>query len=68
MKLDKTAFKFNTFEEASNTVEFWRSRPVAERLKSAYELSLRAHGLDPKENHRLDKTYFRMRIHEKQYF
>ncbi len=41
-RLDRTAFKMQTAEEASNTVAYWRQRPDAEKLRAAYHLSLRA--------------------------
>ena len=60
-RLDRTAFKMQTVEEASNTVAYWRQRPDAEKLRAAYHLSLRAWGYDPENEPRLDRTKFSMR-------
>ncbi|HSF89793.1 MAG TPA: hypothetical protein VLA46_10270 [Saprospiraceae bacterium] len=60
-RLDRTAFKMQTAEQASNTVAYWRQRPDAEKLRAAYHLSLRAWGYDPENEPRLDKTKFSMR-------
>ena len=62
-KLDRTAFKRQTAEEASNTTEYWRQQSDAFKLRSAYHLSLRAFGYDPENEPRLDRTVFSMRKH-----
>ena len=60
-RLDRTAFKMQKAEEASNTVEYWRQRSDADRLRAAYHLSLRAYGYDPANDPPLDRTKFSMR-------
>ncbi len=60
-RLDRTAFKMQKAEEASNTVEYWRQQSDADRLRAAYHLSLRAYGYDPANEPRLDRTKFSMR-------
>ena len=60
-KLDRTAFKMQTAEEASKTTEYWRQQSDADRLRAAYHLSLRAYGYDPASEPRLDRTKFSMR-------
>ena len=60
-RLDRTAFKMQTAEEASNTGAYWRQKPDAEKLRAAYHLSLRAWGYDPENEPRLDRTKFSMR-------
>ncbi|HZV70425.1 MAG TPA: hypothetical protein VFG10_12805 [Saprospiraceae bacterium] len=62
-KLDKTAFKKQTAEDAANTVAYWRTQSYADRLTSAYHLSLRAYGYDPADEPRLDRTAFSTRKH-----
>lgn len=62
-RLDKTAFKIQTLDEASNNVAFWRTQPDWYKLQSAYHLSLRAYGYDPGNEPRLDRTAFSMRKH-----
>lgn len=63
-KLDRTSFKRQTVEEASHTSIYWRTRSDAEKLRSAYHLSLRAYGYDPNDEPRLDRTAFSMRKRE----
>ena len=60
-RLDRTAFKMQTAANASNTVEYWRQQSDADKLRSAYHLSLRAYGYDPANEPRLDRTKFSMR-------
>jgi|GEM_PF-6163804 len=57
-KLDKTIFTKQTHKEASNNRQYWLSKTVEERLVAAYRLTLRAYGLDPDVEHKLNKTYF----------
>ena len=60
-RLDRTAFKRQTAEEASNTIAYWRKQTDAAKIKAAYHLSLRAWGFDPENEPRLDRTKFSMR-------
>ena len=60
-KLDRTVFKHQSVEEASDTVGYWRKQSDAFKLRSAYHLSLRAFGYDPADEPRLDRTVFSMR-------
>jgi len=60
-RLDRTAFKMQKAEEASNTVEYWKQQSDADRLRTAYHLTLRAYGYDPANEPRLDRTKFSMR-------
>lgn len=62
-KLDRTAFKRQTAQEASNTVAYWRTQSDADKIRAAYHLSLRAYGYDPADEPRLDRTAFSMRKH-----
>lgn len=58
-RFDKTAYAEKTFAEADNSVAYWRTRPMWERLQAGYHLSLRAYGHDPNEKEsRFDFSYF----------
>ena len=60
-RLDRTAFKRQTAEEASSKVAYWRQQSDVEKIRAAYHLSLRAWGYDPENEPRLDRTKFSMR-------
>ena len=60
-RLDRTAFKQQSAEEASDTVDYWRRKSDAEKLRAAYHLSLRAWGYDPEDEPQLDRTKFSSR-------
>ncbi len=63
-KLDRTAFSMGTFEDASNWVAYWRTRPLAERLQAAWMLTCRAYGYSEDRPPKLDRTFFSMRKSE----
>ncbi len=60
-RLDRTAFKIQTFEEASNQREYWLSKTPKERLEAAWYLICAAYNLDYRAENRLDRTYFQIR-------
>lgn len=60
-KLDRTAFKAQSFEEADNQVNYWLQQPPAERLRAATYLIYSAWNLDPDNPPRLDREAFSMR-------
>lgn len=60
-RLDRTAFKINTFEEAADQVSYWKTKTTQERLAAAWYLTCQAYNLDPEAEHRLDRTVFSMR-------
>ena len=60
-KLDKTAFKMQTFEEASNSVEYWNTKTDVEKLAAVAYLNSVAWNYPVDNPPRLDRTYFRMR-------
>lgn len=60
-KLDRTAFKIQTFEEADNDRNYWLSKTPWERLLAAWFLSCTAYGLDPEKPQKLDRTAFSIR-------
>ena len=65
-KLDRSAFKMQTAALASDTLEYWLKQSDADKLRSAYHLSLRAYGFDPMNEPRLDRTKFTMRKSDSQ--
>lgn len=60
-RLDKSAFRLQTFEEASNNKEYWLSKSPAERWHAAWYLICSAYNLDPDNPPRLDRSVFSMR-------
>lgn len=60
-RLDRTAFKMQTKEQASHTEAYWMLQSDGDKLRAAYNLSLRAFGYDPDNEPRLDRTKFSMR-------
>jgi hypothetical protein len=60
-RLDRTAFKIQTFEEADNQRAYWMSKTPKERLAAAWYLICAAYGLDYEAENRMDRTYFRIR-------
>lgn len=64
-RMDKTAFKKQSLQDADNNVAFWRSKTPSERLIAAYNLSLRVYGYDPAHPPKMDKSYFVKRKRKK---
>ena len=73
-KFDKTTYSEKPFKEADNSLTYWRSRPMWERLQAGYHLSLRAYafakasayanGHDPNgPEQKIDRTIFSTRKH-----
>jgi hypothetical protein len=60
-RLDKSAFRIHTFEEASNNKEYWLSKSPSERWHAAWYLICSAYDLDPENPPRLDRSVFSMR-------
>lgn len=60
-KLDRTAFKIQTFEEAADTSEYWKNKTYAERLEAADYLNSVAFNYDINNPPRLDRSFFSMR-------
>lgn len=59
-KLDRTAFKIQTFEEADHNREYWLTKSYADRLAAGWYLSCVAFNVDP-TSARLDRTVFSVR-------
>ncbi len=60
-KLDKTVFKYQTLEEASNNLKYWKNQSYRERLVAANYLNSVAYNFDVNNAPRLEKTYFKIR-------
>jgi len=60
-KLDRTAFKVQTFKEADDNKEYWLSKTPGERWAAAWYLTCSAYNIDYKNPPRMDKTVFNMR-------
>jgi len=64
-RFDKSVYAEKTFKEADNSVAYWRTRPMWERLQAGYHLSLRAYGYDPNgPDPKIDLTIFSTRKHK----
>ena len=61
MKLDKKAFAIKTFAQANNNKAYFLKKTPKERLAAAWYLTCIEYGLDPNKEHRMDKTFFRMK-------
>jgi hypothetical protein len=61
MRLDRNAFKIQSFGEAENTRAYWLTKTSDERLASAWYLICSAWNVDPKNPPRLDRNSFSMR-------
>ena len=60
-KLDRTAFKHQTMQEASRNLEYWKRQSYEKRLEAANYLNSVAYNFDVDNPPRLDKTYFKTR-------
>ena len=59
-KLDRTAFKIQTFEEADHHRGYWLTKSYAERLAAGWYISCVAFNVDPTAV-KLDRTEFSIR-------
>ena len=55
-RLDRTAFRINTFEKADSNIHYWVTRPLEERLRAADFLTRQAYNIAPDAILRLDRT------------
>ena len=60
-RLDRTAFRINTFEEADSNAKYWVTRPVEERLQAADMLMRQAFNIAPDAILQLDRTASKVR-------
>jgi hypothetical protein len=63
-RMDKTAFKVQTFEEADNAMRDYSGYSVQERLRIYWYLTSIAYKFDLDNPPRMDKTVFRIKKHE----
>jgi hypothetical protein len=63
-RMDKTAFKMQTFEEADNAMRDYSNHSVKKRLRIYWHLTSIAYKFDLDNPPRMDKTVFSMRKHE----
>jgi hypothetical protein len=64
-RLDRTAFRAVTFEEAEQTQAYWLTKTPAERFRAAMYLNSIAYNFDINNPPKMDKTVFSTRKHEK---
>jgi hypothetical protein len=62
-RLDRTAFKKQSSEEADDTLEYWLRQTPEERWRAAWYLTCAAYGIDPENPPKMDKTVFSARKH-----
>jgi hypothetical protein len=60
-KLDRSAFKMQTFNEADRASIFEKSVPYSERLRQAYYLISQAYGFSMSEQPKLDRQSYSSR-------
>lgn len=60
-RMDKTAFKAQTFKEADNHYGYWENKSYSERLDAAFYLICMAFRVKPSA--KLDRTVFSKRKH-----
>ena len=60
-RLDKTAFKMQTFEEAERSKVFDKDIPLADRLRMAFHLTCTIYGIKEGDSLKVDRTVFSAR-------
>ncbi len=60
-KLDRTAFKIQTFEEADSSICNGKEITVKERLRRSYYLTAQSFGFDILNPPKMDRTHFEMK-------
>lgn len=60
-RLDRTAFKIQSYDSAAKQRAYWLSKTPAERLAAAWYLTCAAWNLDIETPLRLDRSSFSMR-------
>lgn len=63
-RMDKTAFKVQTFEEADDAMQDYSSYSMQERLRIYWYLTSIAYKFDLDNPPRMDKAVFRIKKHE----
>lgn len=62
-KLDRTAFKIQTFEESNDDVAFWGALTPAEVFDYSWLLTCQTFKISTTDKVKLDRTAFEMRKH-----
>jgi hypothetical protein len=57
-RLDKSAFRWQSLEEADNHKQYWQQQSVAERLRVAWYLTAAAYNIPADSPPPMDKTHF----------
>jgi hypothetical protein len=60
-KLDKSAFKMQTFAEAEKSKVFDKDVSLADRLKMSFHLTCKIHGIKEGDPLKVDRTIFSAR-------
>jgi hypothetical protein len=60
-KLDKSAFKMQTFAEAEKSKVFNKDVSLADRLKMSFHLTCTIHGIKEGDSLKVDRTIFSAR-------
>lgn len=60
-RMNRAAFRINTFEEADNNIAYWLARPPAERLAAATYLIRQAWNISPEDPVKLDRNVTKIR-------
>ncbi len=63
-RMDKSAFKIQTFEEADDAMRDYSNHSIQERLRIYWYLTSIAYKFDLDNPPRMDKTVFSMKKHE----
>ncbi len=58
VRLDKTVFKAQSFEEAERANLFTKDTSIAERLKMAFHLTCTIYGIKEGDSLKIDRTIF----------
>ena len=60
-KLDRTAFKIQTFKEADSSICDGKDLTVEERLRRSFFLTAQNYGFDVSNPPKMDRTHFEMK-------
>jgi hypothetical protein len=63
-KLDRTAFKAQTAQEACHQYGYWKTQPLEERLRAAFYLNSVAFDFDINNPPKLDRNSFKTRTRQ----
>lgn len=63
-RLDKTAFRAQSYKEADNNLDHWKNKSYSERLEAAWYLISCAYNFPIDNPPKLDKSLFSTRKHK----